>query len=169
MQPEESSFMQSALAAAQEAADMGEVPVGAVIICGGAVVGRGFNRREASQNPLSHAEITAIDQAARHFGNWRLSQCTIYVTLEPCIMCVGAILQARMRRLVFGCLDPKAGAVESLYRLCEDRRLNHQLPATGGVLAKESAAMLGEFFQRLRQRKRDTQNAERWPSPVEGA
>ena len=169
MNPEDISFMQSALAAAQEAAALGEVPVGAVIVCGGVMVGRGFNRREASQDPLSHAEIVAIDQAARHLGSWRLSQCTIYVTLEPCVMCTGAILQARMGRLVFGCLDPKAGAVESLYRLCEDQRLNHQLPATGGVLAKESAAMLGEFFQQLRQRKRDTPKAERWPSPVEGA
>ena len=169
MQSEDVSYMQLAMVAAQEAVDQGEVPVGAVVVCAGAVVGRGYNRREASQSPLGHAEIAAIEQASRYFGSWRLSQCTIYVTLEPCIMCMGAILQARLGRLVFGCLDAKAGAVESLYRLCEDQRLNHQLSATGGVLASESAALLAEFFQRLRERKRDTQKAERWPSPVEGA
>ncbi len=167
MQPEDISYMQLAMQAAEEAARLGEVPVGAVVVGAGVVAGRGHNRREIDQSPLGHAEIAAIDQAARHFGSWRLSHCTIYVTLEPCIMCVGAILQARIGRLVFGCLDAKAGAVESLFRLCEDQRLNHQLPATGGVLAKESAAMLGEFFQRLRQRK--ARKAERWPSPVEGA
>ena len=169
MPAEDVSFMQLALTAAQEAADQGEVPVGAVVVCAGAVVGRGYNRREVNQSPLGHAEIAAIDQASRHFSSWRLNQCSIYVTLEPCIMCVGAILQARMGRLVFGCLDTKAGAVESLYRLCEDLRLNHQLPVTGGVLASQSAAILAEFFQRLRERKRDSQKAERWPSPVEGA
>ena len=169
MDSEDLSYMRLALAAAQEAADQGEVPVGAIVVCAEGVVGRGYNRREASQSPFGHAEIAAIDQAARHFGSWRLSPCTIYVTLEPCIMCVGAILQARIGRLVFGCLDAKAGAVESLYRLCEDPRLNHQLPVTAGVLASEAAAMLAEFFQRLRERKRDAQKAERWPSPVEGA
>ena len=159
MQTDDIKFMRLALAAAQQAADHGEVPVGAVVVCAGAVVGSGYNRREVSQSPLGHAEIAAIDQASRHFGSWRLSQCAIYVTLEPCIMCVGTILQARMGRLVFGCLDAKAGAVESLYRLCEDRRLNHQLPVTGGVLASEAAALLAEFFQRLRERKRDSQKS----------
>ena len=166
---EDIKFMRLALAAAQVAASRGEVPVGAVVVAAGEVVGSGFNRREERQSPLSHAEIFAIEEAAGHLGSWRLNQCDIYVNLEPCIMCVGAILQARMRRLVFGCLDPKAGAVESLYRLCEDQRLNHQLPATGDVLASESAALLADFFQRLRQRKRNSQKAERWPSPVEGA
>ena len=169
MQSDVIKFMQLALSAAQQAASRGEVPVGAVIISAGKVVGAGYNRREERQSPLAHAEILAIEAAASHLASWRLHECDIYVTLEPCIMCVGAILQARMRRLVFGCLDPKAGAVESLYRLCEDRRLNHQLPATGGVLASEAAAILAEFFQRLRERKRDSQKAERWPSPVEGA
>ena len=159
MPSEDVLYMQLALAAAQQAADLGEVPVGAVVVCAGAVVGTGYNRREVSQSPLGHAEIAAIDQASRHFGSWRLNECAIYVTLEPCIMCMGAILQARIGRLVFGCLDAKAGAVESLYRLCEDRRLNHQLPATGGVLASEAAAMLAEFFQRLRERKRDSKNS----------
>ena len=169
MESDDISYMQLALQAAGEAARLGEVPVGAVVVSAGAVVGTGYNRREVTQSPMGHAEIAAIDQAARHFGSWRLNQCAIYVTLEPCIMCVGVILQARIGRLVFGCLDPKAGAVESLYRLCDDQRLNHQLPACGGVLANESAALLAEFFQGLRERKRQTQKAERWPSPVEGA
>ena len=162
-------YMQLALAAAREAAGKDEVPVGAVIVSAGEVVGIGYNRREERQTPLAHAEILAIEEAAAHLRSWRLDQCDIYVTLEPCLMCMGAILQARMRRLVFASLDPKAGAVESLYRLCEDQRLNHQLPATGGVLAEQSAALLAEFFIRLRLRKRQSQKAERWPSPVEGA
>ena len=167
--PDTHQFMKLALAAAQEAANRGEVPVGAVVVSAGEVISTGYNRREERQNPLAHAEIIAIDGAARHFGSWRLNECDLYVTLEPCIMCVGAILQARMRRLIFGCLDAKAGAIESLYRLCDDQRLNHQLPATGGVLASEAAALLAEFFQNLRARKRNSQKAERWPSPVEGA
>lgn len=162
-------FMKLALAAAQEASNREEVPVGAVVVSAGEVISTGYNRREERQSPLAHAEIIAIEGAARHFGSWRLSECDLYVTLEPCIMCVGAILQARMRRLIFGCLDPKAGAIESLYRLCDDQRLNHQLPAAGGVLASEAAALLAEFFQNLRARKRNSQQAERWPSPVEGA
>ena len=162
------NFMERALAAAREGARRGEVPVGAIIVAAGEIVGTGSNRREQHQSPLAHAEIMAIEEASRHLGSWRLEDCDIYVTLEPCLMCAGAILQARMRRLVFACLDAKAGAVESLYRLCEDQRLNHQLSVTGGVLAQESAALLAEFFARLRSHKRQSK-AERWPSPVEGA
>ena len=169
MEANDINFMQLALAAAREAGSRGEVPVGAVIVAAGKVISSGYNCREERRSPLGHAEIVAIQAAASHVGGWRLNECEIYVTLEPCIMCVGAILQVRMRRLVFGCPDRKAGAVESLYRLCEDQRLNHQLPATGGVLASDCAAILGEFFQRLRRQKRNPQNAERWPSPVEGA
>ena len=156
MEIHDREYMKLALAAAQEAADKGEVPVGAIIVAAGKVVGRGYNCREERQNPLGHAELMAIQEAAKLLHAWRLEQCDIYVTLEPCLMCTGAILQARFRRLVFGSLDPKAGAVESLYRLCEDQRLNHQLPVTGGVLAQESAALLGDFFTRLRLRKRQT-------------
>lgn len=163
------NFMKEALAFARAAAARGEVPVGALVVSDGRIVGTGFNRREERQSPLAHAEITALEEASRQLGSWRLSGCDLYVTLEPCIMCAGAILQARIRRLVFGCLDAKAGAVESLYRLCEDQRLNHQLPVVGGVLADESAAVLADFFAQLRQQKRDTRKAERWPSPVEGA
>ena len=162
-------YMELALAQAKEAGARGEVPVGSVVVCGDRVVGRGFNRREEFQNPLSHAEILAIEEASKLLQRWRLTECEIYVTLEPCIMCVGAILQARIRRLVFGCLDAKAGAVESLYRLCEDERLNHRLPVSGGVLAQPCALLLEEFFSELRVRKKQVRDAERWPSPVEGA
>lgn len=143
-------FMKLALAAAEKAAGRWEVPVGAVVVAAGEVIGTGYNCREERQSPLGHAEIMAVEEASKRLGSWRLDQCDIYVTLEPCLMCMGAILQARIRKLVFGCLDPKAGAVESLYRLCEDRRLNHQLPAIGGVLADESAALLADFFRALK-------------------
>ena len=165
----DADFMKLALVAAEQASSRGEVPVGAVIVLAGEVIGTGFNSREERQSPLGHAEITAIEKAARHRRSWRLDDCELFVTLEPCIMCTGAILQARIRRLVFACRDPKAGAVESLYRLCEDRRLNHQVSVIGGVLADESAAMLADFFAQLRVEKRNIQKAERWPSPVEGA
>jgi tRNA(adenine34) deaminase len=164
MSSPDEEFMRLALAQAEQAARQDEVPVGAVVVADGVVVGSGFNQRESRQNPLYHAEIAAIDAAAKRLGRWRLSDCAIYVTLEPCIMCVGAILQARFAKLVFGCPDPKAGAVESLYRLCEDRRLNHQLPVIGGVLANEAGAVLSEFFTHLRTRKRELKIGERWPS-----
>ena|ERR671919_9875 len=162
-------YMELAFAEAKKAAIKGEVPVGAVVVGGGNVVGRGHNRREQRQNPLCHAEILAIEAAARQLQSWRLTECDIYATLEPCIMCVGAILQARIRRLVFGCLDPKAGALVSFYRLSEDQRLNHQLAVIGGVMATDCASLLSEFFCRLREQKRTGQKAERWPSPAEGA
>ena len=162
------NYMRLALEEARKAAAKGEVPVGAVVVCEGEVIGRGYNQREIKQNPLAHAEILAIHEAAGCLRNWRLGECDLYVTLEPCVMCVGAILQARIRRLVFGCLDAKAGAVESLFGLCDDARLNHRLPVAGGVLARESAELLESFFKALRQAKKPTR-AERWPSPVEGA
>jgi tRNA(adenine34) deaminase len=152
-------YMNLALAEARQAAAKGEVPVGAVVVLDGEVIGAGFNRREEQQSPLAHAELIALAAASSRLRSWRLEQCDIFVTLEPCLMCAGAILQARLRRLVFGCLDPKAGAVESLYRSCADRRLNHQLPAVAGVLAEESAALLGEFFAHLRLQKRPTHGA----------
>ncbi len=162
-------YMEVALAEAKEAGTRGEVPVGAVVVRGDQIVGRGFNRREELQDPLSHAELVAIREAANHLQSWRLTECDLYVTLEPCIMCVGAILQARIQRLVFGCLDAKAGAVESLYRLCDDPRLNHRLPVSGGILAQSCSLLLERFFSELRERKKQVHDAERWPSPVEGA
>jgi tRNA(adenine34) deaminase len=156
----DSEYMRLALAAAREAASRGEIPVGAIIVSAGEVIATGYNNREERQTPLGHAEITAIQLAAQHLGSWRLDNTELYVTLEPCIMCAGAILQARISRLIFGCRDPKAGAIESLYRLCEDRRLNHQLPVTAGVLGGESAALLGDFFSRLRIQKRGFRNCD---------
>ena len=166
--PRDASFMRLALQRARYASQRGEVPVGAVIVHKDEIVGSGYNRREELQNPISHAEILALDEASRKLGYWRLTECDLYVTLEPCVMCAGAILQGRLRRVIFGCLDPKAGAVISLYRLCDDRRLNHQIPVTAGVLAKQCASLLSEFFSSIRAQKRITRS-ERWPSPAEGA
>lgn len=148
--PEERFYMELALEEAAIAAEKGEIPVGAVVVCQGAVIARAHNRREELQSPTAHAEILALEGSSKLIGGWRLHDCTLYVTLEPCIMCVGAILQARISRLVFGCLDPKGGAVESLYRLCEDPRLNHHPAVTRGVLEGECGQILTEFFGRLR-------------------
>jgi len=154
--PGDAYFMKFALQQAHHASQSGEVPVGAVIVHKDQIVGSGYNRREELQNPIAHAEILALDEASRKLGYWRLTECDLYVTLEPCIMCAGAILQGRLRRVIFGCLDPKAGAVMSLYHLCDDRRLNHRVPITGGVLARECATVLSEFFSSLREQKRST-------------
>lgn len=148
-------YMRVALDEANKAAASGEVPVGAVVVCQGEIIGKDHNRREELRSALAHAELLAIERASRHRGRWRLSDCQLYVTLEPCVMCVGAIVQARIGRLVFGCLDPKGGAVESLYQLCDDIRLNHRLPVAGGMLSGDCSAMLEDFFSRLRQKKRD--------------
>ena len=158
--PGDVSFMKLALQLAHHASQRGEVPVGAIVVHNTQIVGSGYNRREELQSPIAHAEILALDEAARKLGYWRLTECDLYVTLEPCIMCAGAVLQGRLRRLIFGCLDPKAGAVISLYRLCDDRRLNHQVPATAGVLAEECASILGKFFSSLREQKRITRCGE---------
>ncbi len=148
------SFMELALQEAEKAAAEQEIPVGAVVVCDGEVVGRGHNQREGLRSPIAHAEILALQEASAKLKSWRLHECTLYVTLEPCIMCVGAVIQARIAHLVYGCVDPKAGAVESLYRLCEDPRLNHRLPVTRGILENECAAILEDFFSRLREKKR---------------
>lgn len=142
--------MDLALAQAAIAGELGEVPVGAVVVCDGEVVGRGHNRREVDADPLGHAEIAAIREAAAAVGRWRLFGCTVYVTVEPCPMCAGAIYQARLTRLVFGCPDPKAGAVGSLFNIAQDERLNHWVEVTSGVRAEESAALLTDFFQQRR-------------------
>ncbi|MGH7834930.1 MAG: tRNA adenosine(34) deaminase TadA [Candidatus Binatia bacterium] len=143
-------YMAAALEEARAAAACEEVPVGAVVVREQSIIARGRNRRESLQDPTAHAEILALKEASSRSGSWRLHECALYVTLEPCIMCVGAIIQARVGKLVFGCLDPKAGAVESLYRLCEDRRLNHQPEVRGGILGDECARILKDFFGGLR-------------------
>ena len=144
--------MEEALRLAREAERRGEVPIGAVIAdASGAIIGRGRNRREEG-NPLGHAEIEAIGEAARAIGDWRLEESTIYVTLEPCAMCAGAIVNARIPRLVYGAADPKAGFCGSLGNLVQDPRLNHRVEMTTGVCDEESREMLQAFFRRLRER-----------------
>jgi tRNA(adenine34) deaminase len=143
-------WMRLALDEARAAAAEDEVPVGAIVVAGGRVVGSGHNQREQLADPTAHAEMIAITQAAATLGSWRLEGCTLYVTLEPCPMCAGAILQARVPAVVWGAADPKAGAVESLYRLFEDQRLNHRVEHLGHVLADECGRILTEFFRRKR-------------------
>jgi len=138
--------MREALLEARSALEANEVPVGALVIMDGAVVGRGHNAPIALADPTAHAEVLALRAAARKTGNYRLPGATLYVTVEPCAMCCGAALQARVARVVYAARDPKAGAVESLYRLFDAARLNHRVAATGGVLADESAALLRTFF-----------------------
>ena len=144
------TFMACALAEAEIARQEQEVPVGAVVVCDSEVLGKGHNEREASGDPTSHAEIAAIRRAALARMSWRLDDCTLYVTLEPCVMCAGAIVQARIRRVVFGCLDPKGGAIRSLYQVGDDPRLNHHVRATEGVLGERCGALLTNFFTALR-------------------
>jgi tRNA(adenine34) deaminase len=143
-------WMTEALAEARWAESVGEVPIGAVVVRGGEVLGRGHNRRETDRDPLAHAELLAIRQAAARLGSWRLAGCTLYATLEPCPMCAGALVASRIDRLVYGAADPKAGYCGSLGNLVQDTRLNHRLAVTGGVLAEESAALLRTFFALLR-------------------
>jgi len=147
-------FMQQALVEAETAARLGEVPIGAVVVRGGEVIGRGYNLREASNDPTTHAEMIAIRQAAATLDSWRLLECTLYVTLEPCVMCMGAIILARSPRLVFACRDPRAGAVGSIYDFSRDERFNHRVEVTEGVLANECSELLSGFFQSLRARKK---------------
>ena len=126
---------------------MGEVPVGAVVVRAGRILAQSFNLRETLQDPTAHAERLALTWAGRAVGSWRLEGCVLYVTLEPCAMCAGAIIHSRIARLVYGATDPKAGACESLFRLVSDTRLNHRVPITAGVLARECGDVLKEFFQ----------------------
>jgi tRNA(adenine34) deaminase len=144
------TFMRLALDQARLAVDQSEVPVGAVVAIGDAVIAAAHNEPIALSDPTAHAEVLALREAGRKTGNYRLPDATLYVTVEPCVMCCGAILNARLPRLVFGAADPKVGAVESLYRLLEDRRLRHEVVVTRGVLADECAALLKDFFQARR-------------------
>ena len=147
-------YMQQALALAREAFDEGEVPVGCVIVRGDEIVGRGRNRREGDKNALAHAEIEAINDACRHLGGWRLWDCTLYVTLEPCPMCAGAIINARLRRVVYGAADAKAGSCGSVCNLFE-MNYNHHPEVVSGVCEEEAAALLSEFFVTLRRTLKD--------------
>lgn len=143
-------FMREALSLAHTAARRGEVPVGAVMVLDNRIIGIGYNRREVTQSPLAHAEIVAIEAARDQIGFWRLENCELYVTLEPCIMCCGAIVQSRIRRVVFGARDPKGGGAVSLYTLLTDPRLNHRCEVVEGVLAQECGEVLSDFFRKVR-------------------
>ena len=149
---EDERYMRMALDEARLAAQEGEVPIGAVVVSGGAVVSRAHNRRENDADPSAHAEFCALVQAARLLGRWRLTGCTCYVTLEPCLMCAGLMVNARIDRCVFGAFDPKGGALGTLYDVSCDPRLNHEFEVCGGVLEEECAVVLKEFF-RARRRK----------------
>ena len=150
--PAVEDWMREAISLAAAAAAAGEVPIGCVVVHEptGAVVGRGANRRETDHDPTAHAEILALREAAQTLGHWRLLDCTLIVTLEPCPMCAGAIVNARVPRLVYGCDDPKAGAVRTLYKICDDPRLNHRVDVTAGVLADDCAELLRAFFRAQR-------------------
>jgi len=150
---EDELYMALALEQARLAAAEGEVPIGAVLVCDGAVVAHGRNAREGAADPTAHAELIAIREGAWRLGRWRLSGCTLYVTLEPCPMCAGALVNARIDRLVYGAADPKAGATGTLYDLSADPRLNHNFEVCGGVLGDECGQILKEFFQDLRGRR----------------
>jgi tRNA(adenine34) deaminase len=147
----DTQWMQEALAEAQTAADAGEVPVGAIILLNDEVIGRGQNRVLRDSDPTAHAEIVAMRAAARHLSNYRLTGCEIYVTLEPCAMCSGAMIHARIGRLVYGTADPKAGAAGSVLEVLNHPRLNHRMLLTGGVLSEPCAEMLRQFFRRRRE------------------
>jgi len=157
MSSSDESFMRLALREAAQAAAAGEVPIGAVIVRDGEVVGRGRNRREELADPTAHAEVLAIRDAARHIGDWRLEGTTLYVTVEPCPMCAGAIVLARVPEVVYGVPDPKAGAAGTLLNLLQDDRLNHRAQVRAGVLAEECREALQRFFGGLRRREYSTE------------
>lgn len=146
-------YMKEALRQAEKAASLGEVPVGAVIVCGGKIISRGYNTRETKKKATGHAEITAIERACKKLGGWRLPDASIYVTLEPCAMCCGAITAARIDRLYFGAYDPKSGCCGSVCNLFEEGLFNYTTEVTGGILKEKSAQLLTDFFGDLRRKK----------------
>jgi tRNA(adenine34) deaminase len=154
MQKDDHYWMGKAIAQARRAEAIGEVPIGAVIVKDGVVISRGHNLRESKQDPAAHAEIIAIRKAAKKLSSWRLTGATLYVTLEPCTMCMGAVILSRLDRVVFGSYDPKGGAAGSLYDLSDDKRLNHSVVLTPGVRGEETSSMLSGFFSSLRASKK---------------
>ena len=152
-------YMKMALKLARRALELGEVPIGCVIVHEGKVIGRGYNRRNTDKNTLAHAEITAINKASKKIGDWRLEECTLYVTLEPCQMCAGAIIQARIPEVVMGCMNPKAGCGGSILNLLEMPQFNHQVNVTRGVLGQDCSDMLKLFFTELRARNKAEKEA----------
>jgi tRNA(adenine34) deaminase len=150
---QDENFMKIAIDQAKIAEENGDVPIGAVIVHKNQIIAKAYNQREQLKDPTAHAEIIALTQAAAALENWHLNGCTMYVTLEPCPMCAGALVLSRMDKLVYGCDDPKTGAVKSLYNIVTDERLNHRLEVTSGVLANECAKQLQDFFQKKRSEK----------------
>ena len=153
MQSIDEKYMKEAIRQARKAYAIGEVPIGCVIVYKDKIIGRGYNRRMADKNTLSHAELIAIRKASRKMDDWRLEECTMYVTLEPCQMCPGAIVQSRMSRVVVGCMNPKAGCAGSILNLLQMKEFNHQAELTTGVLEEECSQMMKDFFKELRSRR----------------
>lgn len=151
---EDEKYMKEAIKQAKKAWKIGEVPIGCVIVYEGRVIGRGYNRRTIDKNTLAHAELQAIRRASRKMGDWRLEDCTMYVTLEPCQMCSGAIVQARMKRVVVGCMNPKAGCAGSILNLLQMEQFNHQAELETGVLEEECSQMMKGFFKELREKRK---------------
>ncbi len=147
-------YMREAIRQAKKAYKLDETPIGCVIVHDGKIIGRGYNRRNTDKSPLAHAEISAIRKASRKLGDWRLEECTLYVTLEPCQMCAGAIIQSRVTRVVVGCMNPKAGCAGSVLNLLDVKAFNHQAELTTGVLEEECSALMTGFFRELRERKK---------------
>ena len=150
---ENEKYMREAIKQAKKAYAIGEVPIGCVIVDEGKIIGRGYNRRTIDKNPLAHAELIAIKKASKKMGDWRLEDCTLYVTLEPCQMCSGAIVQARMKKVVVGCMNPKAGCAGSILNLLQVEQFNHQVELEIGVLQEECSLMMKNFFKELRKAK----------------
>ena len=147
-------YMRAALKQAEKAYNLGETPIGCVIVHEDKIIARGYNRRNTDKNPLAHAEVAAIKKASKKLGDWRLEECTLYVTLEPCQMCAGAIVQSRMKKVVIGSMNPKAGCAGSVLNLLQMQQFNHQVEIEKGVLGEECSAMLSAFFRELRQKKK---------------
>lgn len=152
---EQEKYMREAIRQAKKAWALDEVPIGCVIVFDGKIIARGYNRRNTDRNTLSHAELNAIKKASKKLGDWRLEGCTMYVTLEPCQMCAGAIVQARIDEVVIGSMNPKAGCAGSVLNLLDIPQFNHQVKITRGILQKECSALLSDFFRELRKRKKE--------------
>ena len=153
MKSQDEKYMKEAIRQAKKAYALGEVPIGCVIVYEGKIIGRGYNRRNTDKSTLAHAEISAIKKASKVIGDWRLEDCTMYVTLEPCQMCSGAIVQSRMKKVVIGCMNPKAGCAGSILNLLQMEEFNHQVELEIGVLGEECSAMMKQFFKELREKK----------------
>lgn len=154
MMTQEEKYMKEAIKQAKKAYALGEVPIGCVIVYEGKIIGRGYNRRTIDKNTLAHAELMAIKKASKKMDDWRLEECTMYVTLEPCQMCSGAIVLARMKKVVIGCMNPKAGCAGSILNLLQMEEFNHQVEVEIGVLGEECSNMMTNFFKELREKKR---------------